>query len=79
MSKEKINEIKEETAVIKAVSFRSIVEEYKRLEWEAENGDFTEAMQEALAANEENAEKKLLGMYYVIQMNGFRPKYTVNY
>lgn len=69
MSKEKINEIKEETAVIKAVSFRSIVEEYKRLEWEAENGDFTEAMQEALAANEENAERKLLGMYYVIQMN----------
>ena len=69
MSKEKINEIKEETAVVKAVSFRSIVEEYQRLAWEAENGDFTEAMQEALAANEENAEKKLLGMYYVIQMN----------
>ena len=69
MSKEKINEIKEETAVVKAVSFRSIVEEYQRLAWEAENGDFTEAMQEALAANEENAERKLLGMYYVIQMN----------
>lgn len=69
MSKEKINEIKEKTAEVKGISFHSIVEQYQRIAWELENGEFTDEMQEALLANEKDAEQKLLGMYYVIQMN----------
>jgi len=69
MSKAKIEEIKEETAKVKGVSFHSIIEQYQRIAWELENGEFTDEMAEALAANEKDAEQKLLGMYYVIQMN----------
>lgn len=69
MSKAKIEEIKEETSKVKGKSFHSIIEDYQRLAWELETGEFTDEMQEALLANAEDAETKLLGMYYVIQMN----------
>lgn len=69
MSKEKINEIKEETAVVKGKSFNDIITIYQRIAWELENGEITDDILENLQANEKDAETKLLGMYYVIQMN----------
>jgi len=69
MSKEKIEEIKQETAKVKGKSFNEIITTYQRIAWELENGEITDEILEDLQANEQDAETKLLGMYYVIQMN----------
>lgn len=69
MSKETKERIKEEVSVIKTPSFNSLLREYSFIASELELGEFTEELEEALKANKENFENKLLGMYYVIQLN----------
>lgn len=69
MSKAKIDEVKDAVSTVKGKSFNSIMNEYQNLLWLIDNGEFTEELQEQLAANQDDAESKLLGMYYVIQMN----------
>ena len=69
MSKEKINEIKDQVANVKYKTFNDIIHDYQQIANALEEGEATEEILDELDAIEKDTEKKLLGMYYVIQQN----------
>jgi len=68
MSKEVTNEIKERLE-IKKQSIYDIILEYQKIANELEFGELTEELEEKLLITEQDAERKLLGYYYIIKSN----------